>query len=74
MAEPGDRMLTPAVLLAACGLLAAVGLGAWWTGLAVADGRSGAVIVRFGVSLAGAWYYLALFRIAQGRPALPGPR
>lgn len=74
MAEPGDRSIAPAAVLAALGLLAAVGLGSWWTGLAVAGGQPGAVVVRFGLSLAGGWYYLALYRIARGRPALPGPR
>ncbi len=73
MAAAGDRSTT-AIAVAALGLLAAVGLGSWWTGLAVAGGEPGTVVVRFGLSLAGAWYYLALYRIARGRVALPGPR
>ncbi len=73
MAGPGDRSIAPA-LLAAAGLLAAVGLGAWWTGVAVANGQPAAVMLRFALSLAGGWYYLVLYRIARGRPALPGPR
>lgn len=66
--------MVPATVLAALGLLAAVAIGSWWTGLAVADGRPAAVVVRFGLSLAAGWYYLALYRVTRGRAALPGPR
>lgn len=75
MAGPGDRASTAAApVLASLGLLAAVAAGSVWTGLAVADGRTGAVVVRFALSVTAAWYYLVLHRISRGRPALPGPR
>lgn len=74
MAGPGDRASGAAQMLTTLGLLAAVAAGSVWTGLAVADGRTGAVLVRFAVSVAAAWYYLILHRVARGRPALPGPR
>lgn len=74
MVEPGDRSLATAPVLTAIGLLAAVALGAWWTGSAVAAGSPGATVLRFALSLAGGWYYLVLYRVARGRRALPGPR
>ncbi len=74
MAEPGDRGLGGAALLTAAGLLAAIAIGAWWTGTAVAAGRTDATILRFVLSLLAAWYYLVLYRVARGRSALPGPR
>lgn len=74
MAEPGDRVPVVAPLLTTLGLLAAVALGSWWTALAVVEGSPGSVLVRFVLSMAGGWYYLVLYRVARGRPALPGPR
>ncbi len=79
MAEPGGRSFsassfTAMSLLTAGGLLAAIAIGAWWTGLAVAAGEPGQTIVRFLLSLLGGWYYLTLYRVARGRIALPGPR
>jgi hypothetical protein len=74
MAEPGDRAGGAAQLLTTLGLLAAIALGSVWVGLAVVQGSPVGVVVRFAVSLAGAWYYLVLHRVARGRLALPGPR
>lgn len=74
MAEPGDRPPSAAPWLTTLGLLAAVALGSWWTAQAVAEGSPRTVVVRFGLSLAGGFYYLVLHRVARGRPALPGPR
>ncbi len=74
MAEPGGRSLGAMSLLTAGGLLAAIAIGAWWTGLAVAAGEPGQTVLRFVVSLIGGWYYLVLYRVARGRIALPGPR
>lgn len=74
MAEPGDQSLSAAALLTTMGLLAAIALGSWWTGSAVAAGDPGATVLRFLLSLAGAWYYVVLYRVARGRMALPGPR
>ncbi len=77
MAGPGDRAQVGTgsnLLLTALGLLAAVALGSWWTAMAVVDGSPVGVLVRFTVSMAGGWYYLVLFQVARGRPALPRPR
>jgi len=79
MAEPGGRSVaalsfSAMSLLTAGGLLAAIVIGAWWTGLAVAAGEPGQTVVRFLVSLIGGWYYLMLYRVARGRIAVPGPR
>lgn len=51
--------------LAFVGLLVAVGLGAWWTGMAVAEGMVTATVVRFCLSVVGGCYYLVLYRIAR---------
>lgn len=53
--------------LSAGGLVAAIALGSWWTGQAVADGRMGVMLVRFTLSVAGGLYYLAMYRVATGR-------
>lgn len=74
MAGPGDRAGLTAEALTSAGLLAAMGFGALWVALAVVDHSPGGVIVRFVISLAAAWYYLVLHRVARGRAALPGPR
>ena len=74
MAEPGDRAQAGAPLLTMLGLLAAVALGSWWTALAVVGGSPRTVLIRFAVSMLGGCYYLVLYRVARGRPALPGPR
>lgn len=54
------------LLVATC-LLVAVAAGAVWTGSAVADGAMASMLLRFSASLAGAFYYLALYRVASGR-------
>lgn len=74
MAEPGDQPAAAAATLTAAGLLAAVVIGAWWTGAAIAAGDTAATVLRFALSLAAGWYYLVLYRVVRGRPALPGPR
>lgn len=74
MAEPGDRAFGALSSLAAGGLLAAIAIGAWWTGAAVAAGQPDQTVIRFLLSLVGGWYYLVLYRVARGRIALPGPR
>lgn len=74
MVEPGDQSLSAAALMTTMGLLAAIAIGSWWTGSAVAAGEPGATVFRFLLSLTGAWYYLVLYRVARGRAALPGPR
>lgn len=55
-------------ILAAAGLVAAVGLGAWWTAQAVVDGRPWAMVARFTVSVAAGVYYLLLLALSR-RPA-----
>jgi hypothetical protein len=59
--------MSTASVLAAIGLLSAASLGAWWTAQAVADGSRTGVIVRFTLSVAGAFYYLIMYRVATGR-------
>lgn len=74
MAAPGDRSIAENSLLPALGFLAASAVGAWWTALAVVDGRPAAVLLRLGLSTLAALYYAILFRVSQGRPVLPGDR
>ncbi len=66
MSRPEVRSEAERLVVMAC-LLVAVAVGALWTGSAVADGRMGAMLVRFSVSLVGAFYYLVLYRVASGR-------
>ncbi|MGI9597134.1 MAG: hypothetical protein ACR2QK_13300 [Acidimicrobiales bacterium] len=67
MSRSGDRArLAPA--LAGIGLLVAVAVGSWWTALAVVDGSTVGVLVRFAASLAAGFYYLVMLRVATGRP------
>ncbi len=69
MARPGDNSMA-VVVAAATGLLVAVALGSWWTATAVVEGSTGAVLLRFVLSVAGGCYYLAVYRVATGRPML----
>ncbi len=66
MSRPGEQSIA-APVLAAVGLLVAVALGSWWTAQAVVEGLTIGVLLRFGASLAGGFYYLVLFRVATGR-------
>lgn len=74
MADPGDRSIAENSLLPALGFLAASAAGAWWTGLAVIEGRPGAMLLRLGLSTLAATYYAVLFRVSRGHPVLPGQR
>lgn len=52
-------------LLFTSGLVLAVCLGAWWTGMAVVAGDIGGTLARFAISIAVAMYYLMLTRAAR---------
>lgn len=62
-----QETMSAASVLAAIGLLSVAALGAWWTGTAVIEGSVIGVFVRFLVSMAGAFYYLVMYRVATGR-------
>ncbi len=49
------------------GLVVVAIAGAVWTGMAVSEGATAAMLVRFVASIAGGLYYLTLFRLATGR-------
>lgn len=64
MASPQVR--SPAgSMISAFGLVAALSLGAVWTGMAVADGNMAATFVRFLVAIGAGLFYLLLFRVAR---------
>ncbi len=54
--------------VAIVGLLASLGVGAWWTAQAVTDGRPWTMVARFAVSVAAGVYYLALLTLSR-RPS-----
>ncbi len=62
-----QETVSAASVLAALGLLSAAALGAWWTAAAVMDGSRSGVVIRFGLSVAGAFYYVVMYRVATGR-------
>lgn len=62
-----QETMSAASILAAIGLLSAAILGAWWTAAAVAEGSRSGVLLRFGLSVVGAFYYLVMYRVATGR-------
>lgn len=67
MLQPGDQPHRAVGALSAAGLLVAIALGSVWTAQAVVDGSTLAVPIRFVVSLAGAFYYLVMHRVATGK-------
>lgn len=67
MLRPGEQSSFVVPLLAALGLLVAVTLGSWWTAVAVMDGLTIGVFIRFALSVAGGFYYLTMYRVSTGK-------
>ena len=65
MGRSGSNPFSIESVVAVVGLVLALALGAWWTGLAVAEGMVGTTVFRFCVSVFGGCYYLVLYRIAR---------